>query len=109
MSKIKFTEIKDLMKHIKNHKKHLVVNKELKTNLKKIVNELIKKSARKEALEILFKSDKERIGEFLYYYYSDSGNVACLVLDYAKDELVKQKKMKQGKKGKDTFGMNLSF
>lgn len=85
-----------------NKRKRPIVNEQLKKHLKHIVSDLIKKSARKEALEIMVKSSRERIGEFMYYYYSDSGNVACLVLDAAKDELVKAKIMKKGKK--DTFG-----
>lgn len=103
MIKNKHMELKDLMKII-GKKKRPIVNKELKAHLKWMVKILIKKEARKEALEILTKSSQERIGQFLYYYYSDSGNVACLVLDDAKDELVKQKKMKKGKIGKNTFG-----
>jgi len=102
MNKNKNIEIKDLMKYIKSRKKRPVVNRYLTGHLGTIIDNLIKKDARKEAIKILIKSDKERIGEFLYYYYSDSGNVACMVIDSAKDELVKQKKMKQGKK--DSFG-----
>lgn len=102
MAKGKTITMQDLKRLLKSKKKRETVNKQLKTHLKNIVNELIKKSARKEAFEILCKSSRERIGEFLYYYYSDIGNVACLVLDSAKDELVEKKLMKKGKKG--SFG-----
>ena len=96
---IPMRNLKALLKKIKNPE---IVNKQLKAHLKSIVNELIKKSLRKEALEILYNTNRERIGEFFYYYYSGSSNVACMVLDTIKDELVRLKKMKQGKK--DSFG-----
>jgi hypothetical protein len=96
------TTIKELKALLKNRKKPEVVNKQLKTHLSNVVNELIDKPHRKEAIEILNKSTRECIGEFLYYYYSDIGNVACLVLDKAKDELVAKRLMKKGKNG--SFG-----
>lgn len=77
-------------------------NAAIQKKLTKIVDKLIAKEFRKEALDILFQSDINKIGEFLYYYYADIGNVACMVIDSAKDELVKQKKMKQKKT--DQFG-----
>lgn len=77
-------------------------SKSLKKHLRMIVNDLIKKSARAEALDILEKSDKLIVGEFLYYYYSGKGNISCLVLDKGKDFLVKNKIMKRKKN--DSFG-----
>ena len=73
------------------------VNNFIKKHLKLLIDELIKKDARKEAFEILSNSDKETIGEFLFYYYSSIDNVACMVLDKAKGILVDKKIMKQKK------------
>jgi hypothetical protein len=78
------------------------IETELKTHLTKLVKKLCHKECRKEALDILFKSDAKIIGEFLFYYYSNSSNVACMVIDTAKDVLVKSGKMKQSKT--DNFG-----
>ncbi len=97
--------MKEALDRIKNSPKPPVVNNKLKIQLEKIVKELIAKEHRDEALKILFKSDAKRIGEFLYYYYSDSTNVACMVIDSAKNDLVKSGKMKQ--KEKDNFGKDL--
>lgn len=94
--KLKLEDLKmpELLRLFGNKKKRPIVNAKLRVHLKKVVNNLIKKSARKEALEILSKTTQERIGEFLYYYYSNSKNISCMVLDSAKDQLVKTKKMK---------------
>lgn len=83
------------------------MNAKLKKHIQVIVKDLIRKESRAEAMEILEKSDKEKVGEFLYYYHSDIGNVACLVLDTAKNILVKNKKMKQRKK--DSFGNEIKW
>lgn len=77
------------------------MNDKLKKHIR-IINQEIRKDARAEALVILEKSSKEIVGEFLYYYHSDIGNICCLVLDKAKSILVREKKMKQRKK--DAFG-----
>lgn len=89
------------MAKIVNDKKS-PVNDKLKIQLEKIVKKLIAKEHREEALSILLLTDKLRLGEFLYYYYSDIGNVACMVLDYVKIDLVAKKKLKQKKT--DCFG-----
>jgi len=93
---------KEMTKRIKNPPKDPVVNKKLKKKLSKLIDDLIAPEFRKEALDIMLKSNKERIGELFYYYYSGKENIACLVIDFAKSELVKKKKMKQHKK--DQFG-----
>lgn len=82
------------------------MNSKLKKHIRIIVKDLIKKESRDEAMEILEKSDRIKIGEFLFYYYSDMGNISCLVLDISKDILVREKKMKQKKN--DSFGNNMS-
>jgi hypothetical protein len=104
---IKFPKIKllnlDEVRRIQwDRKKPPVVNKNLDKHIKSIVNKLVRKDARKEAIKILTASTSETIGQFLYYYYSEIGNVACMIIDSAKDELVKKKKMKQKKS--DAFG-----
>lgn len=91
-----------LRRKLSKMKKRPDVNGKLKKHLSSIINELIRKDARKEAMSILILADKESIGEFLYYHYSDIGNVACLVIDSIKDKLVKKGKMKQ--KNGDAFG-----
>ena len=80
-----------------------VVNKNLQKKLEKIISNLVAKEFRKEALNVLLKTDSELLGQFLYYYYSNIGNVACMVIDSAKAKLVKKGKMKQSKT--DGFGM----
>ena len=82
-----------------------IVNTKLKKKLTEVIKDLIAKEYRKEALDIMTKTNDKRIGEFLYYYYSGLENTACMVIDSAKQELVKEKKMKQGKK--DQFGKPL--
>lgn len=83
------------------------MNNKLKKHLQSIIKKLIKKSARAEALKILEKSSREKVGEFIYYYHSDMGNICCLVLDVAKNVLVKNKTMKQRKN--DSFGMEIDW
>ena len=101
----KYIHLKDLSEIRKiawGRKKPPNVNKKLEKHLRSAIGELVRKDARKEALKIITSSSTEFIGQFLYYHHSDVGNVACLVLDAAKEELVKQGKMKQGKG--DAFG-----
>ena len=77
------------------NKKQPVVNKKLKKQLEERISELIDKKYRKEALDILLKTDSKLLGDFLYYYYSNIGNVACMVIDKAKSVLVKNGKLNQ--------------
>lgn len=70
--------------------------------IKDIVNEVITKTARKEALEILNLSEKEDIDKFTNYYYENNFNACCMHLDYMKDKLVHENKIKQS--DNDSFG-----
>jgi hypothetical protein len=86
--------MKDLQKTINNpEKKRKVVNKELKVVLVKMVNKVIIKHARVEAMKLLNLATEHEIGEFLYYYHSDKHNVCCMVLDSIKDRLHKFNKL----------------
>ena len=62
---------------------------------KKIITELIRKDARKEANEILSMATEAEKEEFMSYWNKKSGNVCCLVIDTIKTRLVKEGKMKQ--------------
>ena len=104
MGKEKTYTMKEVIEKIKNRPKEPIVNDVLEKKLKKMVFDLVKKECRAEALNILLKSSEKKIGEFLYYFYSDKFNVACMVIDSAKNDLVKSGKMKQ-KKG-DHFGID---
>ena len=73
---------------------------------KLIVEEIIKKSARKEAMEILEKCSDKRYNEFIENYNLNKFNICCLVLDSAKDELVEEKIMTQNNL-KDSFGFRV--
>ena len=89
-----FKSLKEVIEHIKSMPPQPVVNEKLKKHLRLVINDLITRRFRKSAMEILLMSDQDIIGEFLYYYYSDSGNVACMVIDKAKRILVKKRKIK---------------
>ena len=70
--------------------------------LKKAIEDTIRKDLREEAFKILsFGSENDR-NEFLEAYNNDKGNICCLILDYAKRDLVKQGIMEQ--KDTDGFG-----
>lgn len=64
--------------------------------LKKIVNDVVRKDCRKEALEILSLSSKEEVDVFIKYHNEDNDNICCLHLDYLKAKLVKDGKMPSG-------------
>jgi len=89
--------LKKLLSDFRKAHPYVDVNDKLRRKLKPIVNDLIRKDAREEAMEILSKSNREIIGNFMYYYYSNMKNSACMELDRAKGILVKKKIMKQGK------------
>jgi len=74
----------------------------LKKKCRKAVDIEIKEDARKEANQILKLTTKGMQLEFLYYHHKYQGNICCLVLDKAKEELVKNSIMVQGKD--DNFG-----
>lgn len=56
--------------------------------LKKAVNIELREDCRKEALKILELGDDKDREDFLKYHKEDSGNICCLVLDYAKKKLI---------------------
>jgi len=70
--------------------------------IKKIINDLIKKEARAEAILILSKASDTQMREFLTYYSEDKGNICCMVLDSIKVHLVKNGQMTMGED--DYFG-----
>ena len=68
---------------------------------KAIVNEVIAKEARSEAIAIMEMSEDAKV-EFMKYYGKDQFNICCMVLDKWKDKLVADGKMEQG--DEDHFG-----
>ena len=74
----------------------------LSKDLQKAVKSTIKKDLRHEAETILLFTTNENREDFLKYYNEGSGNICCLVLDFAKRELVKKNKMIQN--DNDGFG-----
>jgi len=106
MSKNKFIShkalIKNLEKVLSGELKVKVINKDLKQDLKNIVNAEVIKHARKEAMFILKQANRNELGEFLYYYHSRSV-VLCSVIDSIKDRLVGEGVLVQG--DDDNFGL----
>ncbi len=79
------------------------MKKEIKSDkLASAINDLIKLSARKEALHIMTLANKEEQKEFFNYYRKKSFNVCCLVIDKIKQRLVADGILKQKKS--DHFG-----
>ena len=78
---------------------------ELSKELKKAVQSEIRKDCWREAKIILSLTTDKNREDFLEYYLEDKGNICCLVLDFAKMELVKEKKMIQN--DNDKFGKPL--
>jgi len=70
--------------------------------IKKIITEVIRKDCRKEANEIMLMASEKYKNQFREYYRKKSFNVVCMVVDAAKMELLKDKKMKLKKS--DHFG-----
>ena len=70
--------------------------------LSKAINDLIKQSARKEALLIMSLSSRKEQAEFFKYYKKESFNVCCLVIDKIKERLVAEGLLKLKKS--DHFG-----
>lgn len=67
-----------------------------------IIDDLIAREFRNEAKEIIsLTTNKERL-DFIKYYKHNQGNVCCLVLDFAKQELIKENKLVFN--NKDNFG-----
>lgn len=64
----------------------------LSKEIKKAINNELRKDCREEAKKILeLGEDKDR-EDFLKYHNEGSGNVCCLVLDYAKKKLIEANK-----------------
>lgn len=57
--------------------------------IRKMVNDVLCKEARPEALVILEKCSEKHFNEFLQYYKDKKENICCMVLDSAKYDLVK--------------------
>lgn len=76
--------------------------RKLTPEIHKAVNETLNKDVRDEAFEILFLTSNKHRKEFLKMYEQDKGNICCLILDYAKKELVIRKILEQ--KENDGFG-----
>lgn len=95
MAAKQFKSFKEVLDYIKSSPKEPVVGKKLSAQLCLCVQDLIAAKYRKAAMEILIKTeDQNIIGEFLYYYYSEKGNVACMVINKARKILVKKRKIK---------------
>lgn len=71
--------------------------------MKRVITEVVKKEARKEALDIMSKCDMKYINGLHKYYNDKSFNVVCMVIDSAKCKLIQDKKMKSKKT--DHFGV----
>lgn len=99
--------LKKLKDSIKNPKKNKVVNKQLQGALEKIVNKIVIKHARVEALKLLKLSNEKEVGEFLYYYHSDQTNICCMVIDSIKDRLWKENVLP--KRIGHSFGLECKF
>jgi hypothetical protein len=78
---------------------------ELSEEIKKAVQSEIRKDCWHEAKTILSLTTDKNRDDFLQYHKEDKGNICCLVLDFAKQELVKEKKMIQN--DNDNFGKPL--
>jgi hypothetical protein len=103
----KYVSHKSVMRSLKKTlegkgKPRKVVNDELKSSLIKILDKEIIEDSRSEALKLLLKANQEEIGQFLYYYHSQSVVMPC-VIDTIKDRLVAEGKMKLKKS--DKFGL----
>ncbi len=70
--------------------------------IQKIITEVIKPEARKEALEIMKLAEQKDVDDLVKYYKANSYNVVCLVIDKAKSDLVKAGKLTQN--DDDNFG-----
>jgi hypothetical protein len=70
------------------------MSNKLSKELRKAVETELRKDCRKEALLILELGDDKDREDFLRYHEEDSGNICCLVLDYAKKKLIEADKWK---------------
>lgn len=74
----------------------------LSSDLQKAITKEIREDIRYEAMTVLLLTTDENRAKFLKYHREDKGNLCCLVIDDAKEKLVKEKKLKQNKN--DAFG-----
>lgn len=93
----------EALKYISEPKITKMVNKQLSNHLSEIVNDVIVNFARVEAMKLLRLASREEIGEFLYYFHSDSFNICALVLDSIKDRLYEEDKLPKN------IGKNFGF
>jgi hypothetical protein len=68
------------------------VKKEILT-IEKIINEVLRKGVRKEALFIMSMAEEKDIKDFFLYYKKKQFNVVCMVVDAAKYHLVQNGKL----------------
>lgn len=73
--------------------------------IRQIVNDVVKKDARQEAIEILDHCTDQEMGEMVFYYEKQGGNIVCLHLDSIKRRLVLDGIMEQTEQ--DHFGYQL--
>ena len=79
------------------------MKKDMKSDkLSNAINDLIKLSARKEALHVMTLANTEESKEFFSYFRKKSFNVCCLVIDKIKQRLVADGILNQKKS--DHFG-----
>jgi len=74
----------------------------METAITKIISEVIKPEARKEAINIMKLAGKKDLEDLIKYYNEKSFNVVCLVIDKARSDLVKAGKLMQN--DNDNFG-----
>lgn len=60
-----------------------------------IINKVIKKEAREEALKVMAMAEKKDLDDFFTHYEKQSFNVVCMVIDKVKTDLVKSNKLTQ--------------
>jgi len=68
----------------------------------KAINREIAKEFREEAREIIQLTTEDIRNEFLKYFNEDKGNICCLVLDKAKQDLINEGKLELN--DNDAFG-----
>lgn len=78
---------------------------QLSEEINKAVQSELQKDCWHEAKMILMLTTDKNREDFLQYHKEDKGNICCLVLDLAKQQLVKEKKMIQN--DNDKFGKPL--
>ena len=74
----------------------------LSKEMLKAIDKTLRKDVRNEAKEILSLTTDEERKNFMSAFEADKGNICCLILDFAKKDLVEAGKMTQ--KEDDVFG-----